>query len=142
MSAAIALRAPDREITILEQSRLCSEIGATISLQPNASRILEQEWDLGSLTDARGMVDQGFRILNTDGELVNSVPLTTKTDYEGDRVMYHRQDLHACLHRAATSSDHKGPPATVRTSCRVKHCDPHDGVLTLESGETLRADLM
>lgn len=142
MSAAIALRAPDREIIILERSRLCSEIGATISLQPNASRILEQEWNLGSLTEARGMVDQGFRILNTDGELVNFVPLTTKTDYESDRVMYHRQDLHTCLHRAATLNDREGPPATVRTSSRVKHCDPREGVLTLESGERLRADLM
>lgn len=142
MSAAIALRGPGREITILEQSRLASEIGATISLQPNASRILQQEWKVDSLNGARGMVDQGFNILNTDGELVASVPLTAKTEYGGDRVMYHRQDLHACLQRAATSSDREGPPATIRTSSRVVDCDPLQGFLTLETGEQLRADLM
>ena len=95
LAAAIALRAPGRQITVVEQSRLLAEIGATISLQPNASRIMQREWELkGLLERARGMVDQGFRIYNTDGHMVNSVPLVGKTEYEGDRIMYHRQDLH------------------------------------------------
>lgn len=95
LAAAIALRAPGRQITVLEQSRLLAEIGATISLQPNASRILQREWELeGLLERARGMIDHGFRIYNTDGQMVNSVPLAGKTEYEGDRIMYHRQDLH------------------------------------------------
>ena len=95
LAAAIALRAPGRQITVLEQSRLLAEIGATISLQPNASRIMQREWELeGLLEGARGTVDQGFRIYNTDGHMVNSIPLAGKTEYEGDRIMYHRQDLH------------------------------------------------
>ncbi|KAL1589530.1 hypothetical protein WHR41_01449 [Cladosporium halotolerans] len=142
MSAAIALRAPGREITVLEQSRLASEIGATISLQPNASRILQQEWKLDPISEARGMVDRGFRIFNTDGEVVRNLPLTSKSEYGGDRIMYHRQDLHSYLQRAAISEDQESPAVTIRTSSRVRACDATIGTLTLEGGDKLSADLI
>ncbi|RMX78011.1 hypothetical protein D0869_09425 [Hortaea werneckii] len=143
LAAAIALRAPGRQITVLEQSRLCAEIGATISLQPNASRIMQREWELeGLLERARGMVDQGFRIYNTDGQMVNSVPLAGKAEYEGDRIIYHRQDLHEYMRSEATSPSRAGPPAEVRTSCRVTTCDTEAGQITLESGEIVQADLI
>ncbi|TKA81732.1 hypothetical protein B0A55_01117 [Friedmanniomyces simplex] len=143
LTAAIALRAPGRQITILEQSRLLTEIGATISLQPNASRILEREWGMGGeLKNAVGIVDHGFRIYNSDGQLVNTVPLLSKTEYGGDRVMYHRQDLHNALRLAATAADRVGPPATVRTASRVVSCDCDAGFVVLESGEQVHADLI
>jgi salicylate hydroxylase len=142
MSAAIALRAPGREITILERSALASEIGATISLQPNASRILQNVWNVDSMLEARGIVDHGFRIFNTDGDMVNSVPLLNKLEYGGHRVMYHRQDLHSCLIRAATSESRNGAPATIRTSVKVVSCNYLKGSVTLDSGEQLFADLV
>nr|OQO21252.1 hypothetical protein B0A51_12376 [Rachicladosporium sp. CCFEE 5018] len=142
LAAAIALRAPGREITILEQSRLASEIGATISLQPNASAILQRQWGVDSVKEARGMIDHGFRIFNVEGKLVNTVPLVSKTEYGGDRVMYHRQDLHACLLRAATSKNRAGQPAVIRTSSKVVACDPLEGTVSLESGDQLVADLI
>ena len=74
---------------MLEQSSLHTEIGATISLQPNASRILTEQWRLGdALKVARGMVDRGFRVYNTEGELVKTLPLLSRTEYGGDRIMY------------------------------------------------------
>jgi salicylate hydroxylase len=140
---AIALRAPGREITILEQSSLHAEIGATISLQPNASRILTETWKLGELLKhAKGLVDQGFRIFNTDGELVNTIPLLTKTEYGGDRVMYHRQDLHDCLKRAAISRARDGASAEIRVSSRVVSCDCQNATVTLENGEVIKGDLV
>ena len=143
LSAAIALRADNRQITILEQSALHAEIGATISLQPNASRILNETWKLGDLlTHAKGMVESGFRIFNTDGVLVNNIPLLAKTEYGGDRVMYHRQDLHDCLKRAAVSTDRPGPPAEIRVSSRVASCDCENASVTLESGEVIKGDLV
>lgn len=142
MSAAIALRAPGREITVLEQSVLASEIGATISLQPNASRILQSMWNVDSMIEARGIVDHGFKIFNADGRMVNSIPLLLKHEYGGQRVMYHRQDLHSCLIRAATSEARAGTPATIRTSARVVSCDYVKGSVTLDIGEELSADLM
>ncbi|KAK5718426.1 hypothetical protein LTR15_008153 [Elasticomyces elasticus] len=143
LTAAIALRAPGRQITILEQSRLLSELGATISLQANASRILDKTWGLGDvLKKAGGIVDEGFRIYNADGQLVNTIPLLSKTEYGGDRIMYHRQDLHKALKEAATTTDRDGLPANIRTASRVVSCDCEAGTVLLESGEQLRADLI
>lgn len=88
------------------------------------------------------MIDQGFRIYNTDGELVNTIPLASKTEYGGDRIMYHRQDLHECLKQAATSPERKGSPAIIRVSCRVVSSNCESGTVTLESGEELEADLI
>ncbi|KAF1955749.1 FAD binding domain-containing protein [Byssothecium circinans] len=142
-AAAIALRGPNREITILEQSRLNNEIGATISLQPNATRILERTWGLtGLLKDVNGVIDHGFRIFNVEGKMVNEIPLLSKNAYEADRIIWHRQDIHNYLKQAATDSRRDGPPALVRTSSRVTRCDCERGEVTLESGETLTADLV
>ena len=143
LCAAIALRAPGRRVTIFEQSKLLAEIGATISLQPNASRILDKDFQLGNiLLKARGMIDQGFRIYNEDGKLVNNVPLASKTEYGGDRIMYHRQDLHSALREAATTTSRNGPPANIRTSSRVVTCDVDSGTVTLEDGNQFTADLI
>jgi salicylate hydroxylase len=142
ISAAIALRASGRQITVLEQSSLASEIGASISLQPNASRILQEEWKVDGLRDAGGTVDQGFRIFNVQGKMVNSIPLLTKTAYGGDRVMYHRQDLHTALKRAATATRPESDPVTIRTSSKVVSCDCSSGTVRLETGEVIEADMV
>lgn len=143
LAAAISMRAPGRQITILEQSKLHAEIGATISLQPNASRILEKEWKLGEdLKLARGIIDQGFRIFNTEGKVVNTVPLLSKTEYGGDRLIFHRQDLHDSLKSAAISISRSGPPADIRLNSKVVRCDCQNGSVTLEGGEVIEGDLI
>lgn len=143
-TAAIALRAPNRIITVLEQSRLNKEIGALISLQPNASRIVESEWGLRNELhgEAKAIVDEGFRIYNTEGHLVNSLPLTTRTEYGADRLCFHRRDLHDTLKKAAVSPDRVGDSVVLRTACKVTDCDPLKGSVTLEDGETITGDLI
>lgn len=140
-AAAIALRGPNRQIIVVEQSRLNKEIGALISFQPNASRIIQKTWGL-DLQDARPMVDEGFRIYNTDGVLVNTLPLLTK--YETDRLCFHRRDLHDALKKYATGekSHSGGDPVDVRVASKVVSCDPLEGLITLENGEELRGDLI
>lgn len=144
LTAAVALRGPDRIITVLEQSRLNKEIGALISLQPNASRIVESVWGLKNELhgEARAIVDEGFRIYNTEGRLVNSVPLLSKTEYGGDRLCFHRRDLHDTLKNAAVSPDRVGDPVVIRTASKVIDCDAQKGTVTLESGETVMGDLI
>ncbi|KAB2572053.1 Salicylate hydroxylase [Lasiodiplodia theobromae] len=144
LSAAIALRGPNRHITILEQSSFLREVGAAISLQPNASKILEQRWGVGvgvggtnTATDEPAcprIVDRGFRIYSTDGDLVKEIPLAKGRDaYGADRVVYHRRDLHALLLHAATSASRPHPPASIRLRARVVACDPEAGTVTLAS---------
>ncbi|KAJ5313084.1 hypothetical protein N7508_003914 [Penicillium antarcticum] len=142
-TAAIALRGPNRHITILEQSSLNKEIGALISLQPNASRIMKSKWDLSQeLSEAQQMVDEGFRIYNTDGHLVNTIPLMTKEKYRAERLLFHRRDLHEALKRAAVSPTRAGDPATVRVTSRVVDCDASKGTVTLDGGEIVKGDLI
>ncbi|KAL3458311.1 hypothetical protein BJX64DRAFT_302067 [Aspergillus heterothallicus] len=143
LAAAIALRKEDCEITILEQSPISAEIGATISLQPNASKIVEQQWGLALALKERGsMVDEAFEVYNLDGEMQMRIPLSTKEKYGAERMMYHRADLHTVLKERATGADFPGPPATLRTSSRVVRCDTVKGTVELADGEILSGDLI
>ncbi|TLS26893.1 hypothetical protein PpBr36_05016 [Pyricularia pennisetigena] len=138
---AIALRAPGRQITVLERSRMLREVGATISLQPNASRIIDN-WGLASFLEAcKPLSDRAFMIRDATGKLVNSMTFD-RAKFGADRVMYHRQDLHGALRRAAESTDRPGPPALIRTACRVVGCDLEQGTVTLEDGEVVHADVV
>ncbi|KAK8232708.1 hypothetical protein HDK77DRAFT_44726 [Phyllosticta capitalensis] len=143
LCAAIALRGPNREILILEQSSLLREVGAAISLQPNASKILENSWGLGDkIPPSKKVVDHGFRIYSIDGQLVKDIPLVKKREYGADRVIYHRQDLHSMLKAAATSSDLPGKPAELRLSSRVIDADCEAGVVFLSDGTSVPGDLV
>ncbi|KAK1984885.1 hypothetical protein LZ30DRAFT_650758 [Colletotrichum cereale] len=143
ISAAIALRGPKRHITVLEQSQLSREIGATISLQPNASKIVEQQWGLEEPLSKKGsMVDGGFRIYSVEGKLHADIPFHLKKSYGADRMMYHRVDLHDALRMAATKEAADSEPVIIRTGCVVRDCDPEAGTVTLESGEVLTGDLI
>ncbi|PVH82699.1 FAD/NAD(P)-binding domain-containing protein [Cadophora sp. DSE1049] len=138
LATAIALRGPNRRILILEQSSLNREIGATISLQPNASKFVEKEWNLSSALRSKGsMVDQAFRICSTDGTEHKRIDLTAKSEYGGDRMLYHRQDLHEVLKSAATSEDSEGLPVDILVKSRVVKCDCDDGSVQLEDGSVL-----
>jgi salicylate hydroxylase len=143
LTAAIALRAHNRRVVVLEQSRLNKEIGALISLQPNATKIVYNTWGLGKdLEDARGLVDEGFRVYSTSGELVNEVPLTARTEYGANRIMYHRMDLHDALKKAALSTDRDGDPVEIRVSSRVVACDPVKGTVELADGSLVEGDII
>lgn len=142
-TAAIALRGPQRQVTVLEQSSLNKEIGALLSLQPNASRILETVYNLkDDLKQAQGIVDEGFKVYSKDGEEVKFIPLLSRTEYGASRVVYHRQDLHHALKRAACSLERPGDPVEIRLGTRVVNCIPEDGRVMLENGETLQGDLI
>ncbi|KAL5363452.1 hypothetical protein BJX96DRAFT_167491 [Aspergillus floccosus] len=141
IAAAIALRKEDREILVLEKSRMLGEVGALISLQPNASKIASS-WNLDAiLASSKPVVDTELRILDTDSKVIQRIP-SNAAIYGSERVVYHRQDLHLALVEAATSKDRPGNPVEIRTSSPVARCDPVRGIVTLKSGEELEADLI
>ncbi|KAL0780618.1 hypothetical protein CaCOL14_001953 [Colletotrichum acutatum] len=143
LSAAIALKGSNRKITVLEQSRLNREIGATISLQPNASKIVEEQWGLEEgLAKTGSMADKAFRIYNTEGKLHAEIPFHLKKSYGSERMIYHRVDLHDALKSAATRNEGNVNPVEIQTGCVVRKCDPEAGTVTLESREVLSADLI
>ncbi|KAJ9125062.1 hypothetical protein QFC22_000015 [Naganishia vaughanmartiniae] len=141
LAAAIALRREGREVTVLEASGMNKEIGAAISLQPNAVKILKQ-WGLeDEFRNRGGSVDSGFQIFRTDGQLQMKIPFFT-SQYGADRLVFHRVDLHDALKAMAISETLPGPPADIRVSSRVSSCDCDEGIVRLESGEEIRGDLI
>ncbi|KAB8275594.1 hypothetical protein BDV30DRAFT_247477 [Aspergillus minisclerotigenes] len=144
LSAAIALRGDERDIVVLEQSSMSQEIGALISLQPNASKIVEDQWGLGArLREQGSMIDEAFEIYNTKGELQSQILLSAvSSKYGADRVCYHRVDLHQALKERATSPDYPGRPVELRLSSRVLDCDCETGTVKLQNGETIQGDLV
>ncbi|KAH9907543.1 hypothetical protein F4778DRAFT_769022 [Xylariomycetidae sp. FL2044] len=142
LATAIALRAPNRHITVLERSRMHREVGALISLQPNATKIVSQRWNLDPfLAQAEPMADRAFRMFDTGGALVREIRLDPAM-FGADRVMYHRQDLHQGLRDAAVRKDLAGAPVEVRTASAVVDVDAEAGIVVLEGGGKLQADLV
>ncbi|EED16362.1 zeaxanthin epoxidase, putative [Talaromyces stipitatus ATCC 10500] len=143
LATAIALRAPNRKITILEQSSLNREIGAIVSLQLNASKTVEKTWNLAkTLQDKGPMMDEGFQVYNLDGERQMRIPLSTTEKYGAERMLYHRIDLHDALKKRATSDEWPSEPAEICVSSRVTHCDCEEGVVYTQTGEMFQADLI
>ncbi|TKX19832.1 FAD-binding domain-containing protein 46 [Elsinoe australis] len=141
LSAAITLRGPGRTITVLEKSRMNKEVGALISFQPNAQKIVES-WNIQQHLDkARPLSDTAFQILDVNGTIRMRIPLVTGK-YGADRVMYHRQDLHEALTAGAISQDLPGPPAIIKTASKVVKCKCDAGIVTLEDGTTFEGDLI
>ncbi|OOF98970.1 hypothetical protein ASPCADRAFT_513099 [Aspergillus carbonarius ITEM 5010] len=143
LAAAISLRSPTRTILLLEQSPLNTEIGATISLQPNASKIVTQRWNLGSLLGPLSMTDLAFEVYNLAGELKTHVPLSSsKEKYGAERMIYHRQDLHGVLKERATGVEYPGDAATLWTGKRVTRVNCEEGIVEMENGEKVIGDLI
>ncbi|KAJ9127730.1 hypothetical protein QFC24_000013 [Naganishia onofrii] len=141
LAAGIALRGEGREVTVLEASGMNKEIGAAISLQPNAVKILQQWGVEDEFRKRGGAVDSGFQIFRTDGQLQMKIPFFT-SQYGADRLCFHRVDLHDALKAVALSESLPGSPVNIRVSSRVKSCDCEKGIVRLDSGEEIQADLI
>ena len=85
------------------------------------------------------MIDRAFRICSTDGIERNRIDLTSKKEYGGDRVLYHRQDLHSVLRAAATATSGSGAGAEIQVSACVVSVDCEAGSATLENGQVLES---
>lgn len=136
-----ALRRSGREITILEQSSQNRELGALISLQPNASRMAEKLGIAWYFDETQVTMDSGFHIYDQDGHLNRKIDFDLSSP-ASVRAVFHRIDLHNSLKRAATSENGRTPVAKIQASSRVVSCDPLAGTATLENGTTLSSAII
>lgn len=106
-------------LKILEQSSLLHEVGAAITIKPNASRVLHS-WDF--VPEKSGAVT----ILNLS--LIDGMSMKVKIpDYYKDCdstwgwPMYavHRVDLHTQLRQLATEAEGPGRPCEVHVKSKV-----------------------
>ncbi|CAD0108452.1 unnamed protein product [Aureobasidium uvarum] len=95
----------------------------------------------GLATKAKPTAERQFRILDTKGNIHMNIDMDGKK-YGADRMVYHRQDLHAALREAALSTELPGHPASIVTAAKVVSCDCEAGIVTLEDNSTYQGDLV
>ena len=127
---------------ILEQSSLLHEVGAAITVKPNASRVLSS-WDF-SPEQSSMVVLRGMSLI--DGTNMQTIVPTYYKDCKSTwgHSMYavHRVDLHTQLRQLATQAEGPGRPCEVRVLAKVTEYDAENGKVTTEDGEILQADLI
>lgn len=139
LTAALALARAGRPVRVYEQAPVLGEVGAGITLGPNASRIVEH---LG-LTEAlhrEGFVPgiqwtQHWKSGDVLLEFERGPELTRR--YGAGYYHVHRADLHRML----TDALAKAAPGAIRLNHRLVEATP-DGALRFASGETVHADVV
>ena len=90
MAAALALHRAGHEVTIFERAPAFTEIGAGMSLWPNATRILQALGVMGDVL-AHGEPVSQFNLLRPDGRKISTIPMD---GFSTPAVYIHRADLH------------------------------------------------
>jgi 2-polyprenyl-6-methoxyphenol hydroxylase-like FAD-dependent oxidoreductase len=93
MAAALALHRAGLGVTVFERAPVFREVGAGVSLWPNATRVLESLGVLEGIL-ARGETVTQFNLHRPDGIRISAIPMT---GYATPAVCVHRADLHRAL---------------------------------------------
>ncbi len=126
---------------LYEQSRFANEVGAAVHLPPNANGILRR-WGMRAETFGANPME---RLVNMDelGAVLSDIPLVeSNRRWQHPWHLVHRLNLHEHLKKIATGKDGTGTPARLHTSCRVAEADPERGILRLENGGAVSADVI
>ncbi|CAI7599681.1 unnamed protein product [Penicillium viridicatum] len=142
LSAAAALRLAGHHVEVFEKSQFLSELGAALVVAPNGIRVLTA---LGfSCENARSNPQSCFEL--RDGPTFDSVASFDLTDAERrfDVPLYtmQRADLHGELHRIATMEVPGLPDIMLHLGRKVLTAEPAAGILHLEDGSSVEADLI
>ena len=132
LSTAVALRATGAHVTVFEQARQLSEVGAGLGLQPNGQRVLVR-LGLGPEINRIGSRLKGFRICAPDGSIVSQETYPAGVMQLG----VHRADMVAVLAAALS-------PGVVHTSHRCVRFSQHDefAVVSFDNGVSVKADVV
>jgi len=93
LSAAVALNQAGFEVEVYERAPAFIEIGAGMSLWPNATRVLRS---LGILDQvlSRGRPVSQFNLFRANGKLISAISMT---GFQNPALCIHRADLHEAL---------------------------------------------
>jgi salicylate hydroxylase len=144
LTTAIALRKAGHIVTVLEQSLMKKEVGAALTISPNATRVL---LSLGlDLQKARTVPWDWNRALLVDESSTNEVSHVNMKaiadQYGSPCVCSHRIDLHEALKALALSEDNPGIPVNLITGARALSFNPVAGSVTVEDRTVYSADLI
>ncbi|KAH7170583.1 hypothetical protein EDB81DRAFT_941469 [Dactylonectria macrodidyma] len=141
LSAAIGLRREGHDITLYEQSRLASEVGAAVHMAPNANGLLRR-WGLIPETFGANLMSY-YNEFQHSGAVIKKMDLTgPNKQWQHPWQLVHRVGLHDALKKAATDTNGPGKAAVLKTASKVEDVDPAKGTITLADGTTVEADLI
>jgi salicylate hydroxylase len=139
LTATLSLRRAGHEVTLLEQSRQLSEIGAGIQLAPNATRVLRRLDLLDAVAEqSTRPAHVSFRTWSDGSEICRYViGREAEEEFGAPYLQVHRADLQQALSAAV-------PPESLRLATPVVGIDQDDSAahVTTASGERLDADLV
>lgn len=148
LATAISLRRAGHAVTVLEQAEALGEVGAGITVAPNASKSLIE---LGLEERLRPVATAQLELVRRrweDGRLLGTAPLgsTVEARYGAPYWHIHRADLHKCLVDAATDPADPGAPVTLRLGEQVVDARPggadEKATVVGRSGSGYPADLV
>jgi len=142
LSAAIALRRSNHKVTVYERSSFKQEVGAAISIPPNATRVLDRL----SFSFPAAKANEILQIRRVDAKTLD---VKHQDSFVGMEERYgckwwavHRVDLHSELRKLATWTEGIGRPVEIKLGARVVGLDVETGVVRLEDGMNVAADLV
>ncbi|KAJ7472747.1 FAD/NAD(P)-binding domain-containing protein [Mycena latifolia] len=139
LTAAIALRRNGHSVQIFETHEIKTEIGAALSVQTNAMRVLEH---LGaSPVNLKGVTFAGNEVFDPESGEGTTYLWLAPTANKKPGVCCHRSDLYDELKRLAIGEG-EGPPVKLHLGSKVLACNPEEGTITLNNGEVIHADLV
>ncbi|OAA56178.1 FAD binding domain-containing protein [Niveomyces insectorum RCEF 264] len=141
-SAGIALRRAGHKVTILERSALLQEVGAAISIAPNASPVL-RSWGFDPVVSRMVSIKTGSILNGSNMQMV--VPnyyVNIEENYGFPIYSVHRVDLHDQLKALATGEDGSGRPCKLHVCTKVVDYDSVNAKVTTADGTVWQADLI
>lgn len=142
LSAAVALRRQGHQVTIYERYDFGGEVGASLSVASNGSRLL-QEWDV-DIRSAKPVILKSLIMHDwSSGEITSTYDLGDyRARFGTDYNNFHRIDLHNVLKETATSQDGAGESCTLEVWHKATSIDAEKGLITFENGNTATADVI
>jgi 2-polyprenyl-6-methoxyphenol hydroxylase-like FAD-dependent oxidoreductase len=128
MTAALALHRAGVAVTIFERAPAFAEVGAGMSLWPNATSVLHA---LGVLEQvvARGETVTHFNLQRPDGQTISTISMD---GFSTPSLCIHRADLHQVLH-------HSLPSLCLETNQTIQSFRQGAGAVTVRFGSGLEA---
>ena len=142
LSAALALRRAGHEVEIFEKSSFKHEIGAAITMTPNANLVLDR-WGF----DAAGAGETDKCQARTLNPATLECEGTVDLSHVGERFghcfnAFHRVDMHSKLQELVTSCDQPGPVLRIQLGKEAVAVDGQVGLLKFADGTEAQKDLV
>ncbi|KAL6703435.1 hypothetical protein ACN47E_009694 [Coniothyrium glycines] len=143
LGAAIALTRAGHDVEVFEKSSFHNEVGAAIHVAPNATRVLDGwEVDVENLDPVRC---ESLSVYTAEAEFITTFVETKKLQdqlgVKEEWLLVHRVDLHDAL-KAHAERGFEGRKPSIHLSTPVKSVDAEKGVVYLENGSEMTADLI